>query len=123
MWAECAGGVAVSEKLFDSEAWYELCTEWHLEGLGVRRAFEWGRADFAGLADAPLWIDSVLQKTYVSVDRIGTKAAAVTAVAFDGAAPIEEPPPTVCLDRPFVYVIFETENTTPLFIGVVNSLE
>ena len=102
---------------------FEVTLNDTLKALGVRRAFEWGRADFAGLADAPLWIDSVLQKTYISVDQIGTKAAAVTAVAFDGAAPIEEPPPTVCLDRPFIYVIFETENTTPLFIGVVNSLE
>ena len=81
------------------------------------------RNGFTDLADAPLWIDKVLQKTYVSVDQVGTKAAAVAAVALDGAAAIEEPPPTVCLDRPFVYVIFETENTTPLFIGVVNSLE
>lgn len=105
------------------ESTFEVTLNDTLKALGVRRAFEWGRADFSGLADAPLWIDKVLQKTYVSVDQIGTKAAAVTAVALCGAAAIEEPPPTVCLDRPFVYVIFETENTTPLFIGVVNSLE
>lgn len=102
---------------------FEVTLNDALKALGVRRAFEWGRANFSGITDGPLWIDSVLQKTYVSVDKIGTKAAAVTAEFVAGAAPIEEPPPVVRLDRPFVYIIFETESTTPLFIGVVNSLE
>lgn len=94
-----------------------------LKTLGVKSAFEEDEANFSGITAGPLWLDSVLQSTYVLVDKAGTKAAAITSEKTDGAAPIEDLPPEVHLNRPFVYVIYETESITPLFIGIVNSLE
>lgn len=113
----------VSVALPEFESTFEVTLNDALQALGVKSAFDPDKANFSGVAEGPLWIDEVLQKTYVSVDRHGTKAAAVSIVEEKATAAVEDPIPEVRLDRPFVYVIFETESTTPLFIGVVNSLE
>ena len=48
----------------------------------------------------------------------------MTAVIMEAAsaAPIEEPK-QVYLDRPFLYVIIDTNSGLPVFIGAVNTLE
>ena len=96
-----------------------------LRALGMTDAFEEGVADFTrmGSSDAgPLYVGGVLHKTFIDVDEKGTRAAAATAVAMDGAdAPIEEEPEVkeVILDRPFVYLILDQATMTPVFTGTV----
>ena len=96
-----------------------------LRALGMTDAFEEGVADFTrmGSSDAgPLYVGGVLHKTFIDVNEEGTRAAAATAVAMDGAdAPIEEEPEVkeVILDRPFVYLILDQATMTPAFIGTV----
>ena len=46
-----------------------------LTALGMKRAFG-NDADFSALADEPLFISEVKQKSYVEVDEKGTEAAA-----------------------------------------------
>ena len=96
-----------------------------LRALGMTDAFVEGVADFTrmGSSDAgPLYVGGVLHKTFIDVNEGGTRAAAATAVAMDGAdAPIEEEPEVkeVILDRPFVYLILDQATMTPAFIGTV----
>ena len=69
-------------------------------------------------------ISDVLHKTVIDLDESGTKAAAVTAVIMAGtAAPGEHQPTyiTIRLDRPFVYMIVDTETGTPVFPGAMES--
>lgn len=94
-----------------------------LQEMGMGEAFT-PAADFSNMSDASLMIDSVIHKTYIQVDRSGTKAAAVTAVAMkENAAPIMEEPVYVYLDRPFVYAIIDTETGLPVFMGTVNTIQ
>ncbi|MBQ7902578.1 MAG: serpin family protein [Oscillospiraceae bacterium] len=94
-----------------------------LPAMGLETAFDPYAADFTnlGTADENLYISSVLHKTTITVDRAGTKAAAVTMVSADEAAaePVEDIPARVHLDRPFIYMIVDTEHSLPLFIGMV----
>ncbi len=84
-------------------------------------------ADFSRMAQTDtglLYINRVLHKTHIEVDRAGTKAAAVTAVEMTNEAAMLEPEetPTVYLNRPFVYAIIDTETGLPIFLGSVNTI-
>ena len=92
--------------------------------MGMPRACSMG-ADFSGITkNDAIWISRVLHKTHIDVDTEGTKAAAVTAVemADEAVAEMPEDPKTVILDRPFVFMIVDTENGLPVFSGVLNSV-
>ena len=104
--------------------------------LGMEEAFSKDNADFSKMGKVtienplgvpettPLYIDDVLHKTKIEVTEKGTKAAAVTAImmAAAGAMPIEKKKVNIVLDRPFVYMIVD-KNNTPLFIGVATNLK
>ena len=95
-----------------------------LADMGINRLFDPYTADLSGMGktDANLFVSSVLHKTYISVDKQGTKAAAVTLVATNesAAAPQEY---IVRLDRPFVYMIVHGRSLLPVFIGTTVSIE
>lgn len=92
-----------------------------LEKLGMPLAFDAERADLSGLghsSDGNLYIGQVLHKTFISVDRQGTKAAAVTAVEITTECAVEPVDVYyVTLDRPFVYMIVDNATGLPVFIG------
>ncbi len=92
-----------------------------LQALGVSDAFDPDAADFSAMADAPLFVDTVLQKTYLSVDENGAEAAAVTAIAMeDTDAPPEGRDPmvrTFTADRPFYLAIRDNTTGELLFAG------
>lgn len=96
-----------------------------LMNMGMESAFGSG-ADFSNMAETgsnELYISEVIHKTYISLDRNGTRAAAVTAIAMtDGCALIDDEPKYVYLDRPFLYAIIDTDTGLPVFIGTVNSV-
>ena len=91
-----------------------------LQRLGMINAFDSEKADFSSMgkyADKNIYISRVIHKTKIEVDEKGTKAGAVTAAEMDTtSAPIEEPK-EIILDRPFIYMIVDTEENLPLFIG------
>lgn len=95
-----------------------------LEAMGIETAFGDG-ADFSNMASTDAFISKIIHKTHISLDRKGTKAAASTAVIMTKNAvvePYESSQKIVCLDRPFAYMIVETDNMTPVFMGTVNSI-
>jgi len=61
----------------------------------------------------------VLQQVFIAVDEAGTEAAAATAVIVEATSGQVEPPAPLVVDRPFVFVIHDLENGTPLFLGKV----
>jgi len=93
-----------------------------LQDLGMRRAFGAG-ADFTAMSPTDggrIQISEVLQKTFVEVNEEGTEAAAVTTV---GAVIVCAcPPPTVRIDRPFLFAIRERLSGTILFVGRINRI-
>lgn len=91
-----------------------------LKALGMRRAFS-DQADFSAMADQPLAISQVKQKSYVAVDEEGTEAAAVTTVTMRALAlRMPEKPFEMMVDRPFLFVIADRPTQMILFTGLVN---
>ncbi len=88
-----------------------------LKKMGVKDAFDSKTADFSSLIEnRDAYIATVVHKTFIEVDENGTRAAASTLVGADTMSLME--PYSVCLNRPFVYMIVDTETNLPLFIGV-----
>ncbi len=86
-----------------------------LDAMGMGVAFRPG-ADFTNLSPrgGELCIDFVRQKTFIEVDEVGTRAAAVTTVgigptSFTG----------VVADRPFFFALRERLSGTLLFTGII----
>jgi serpin B len=92
-----------------------------LKALGMKHAFD-NDANFSAMAEEPLFISKVEQKSYVDVDEQGTEAAAVTTVTLmAGSSPMEPPNRfQMIVDRPFLFVISDSATDSILFIGIVN---
>ena len=87
-------------------------------------AFDGERADFTGMGHSTLgniYINRVLHKTFIDVTPLGTRAGAATVVEMntESAAIPPEEPKSVILDRPFLYMIVDTQYNIPLFIGAM----
>lgn len=126
MISEAKTGAAVYTEIPKFEAEYEVELKDILTSMGMEDAFDEKKADFSGIGtseDGSIYIGRVLHKTYISVDGLGTKAGAATAVEMvTETAMMEEEVYYVSLNRPFVYAVVEDETNIPLFIGVVNDL-
>lgn len=119
-----AKDIKVNAAIPKFETEYSLEMSKALYNLGITDAFDENLADFSGIGTSEngnLFINSVLQKTFISVNETGTKAGAATLIAIcDSAAFIEpEEIKTVYLDRPFVYMLIDCEKKIPLFMGTV----
>lgn len=107
---------------------FQYESEWELNGalktLGMPTAFDSRKADFSRMAHSSrgnIFIGEVIHKTFIAVDERGTKAGAATEVMMaDEAAPANRY--TVTLNRPFVYMILDTETNLPIFMGTVCDL-
>lgn len=87
--------------------------------LGMADAFNANKADFSGMdGSRELYIGAVLHKAFVEVDEKGTEAAAATGVIMMMRA-MPTPPTPFVVDRPFAFVIRNTESGTILFAGRV----
>ncbi|MFJ3791731.1 serpin family protein [Kitasatospora sp. NPDC090091] len=93
-----------------------------LRALGVQAAF--GPADLGGIpgpgTDERLVIGTVVQKATVQVDEEGTVAAAGSGAGLEAtAAQAPKQPAVLHVDRPFLFVVRDTANGRPLFLGQV----
>ena len=93
-----------------------------LKSMGMELPFDEARADFSGLGTSTagnIYVSRVIHKTFLSVSEEGTRAAAATVVEMaDGCALIEDYK-TVTLDRPFLYMLIDTETQLPFFLGTM----
>ena len=89
-----------------------------LKALGMVQAFTPGGADFSRMSETAgrqLFISKVKQKSFVDVHEEGTEAAAVTSVQID----LVSLPPSIRIDRPFLFAIRERLSGTILFMGKI----
>lgn len=95
---------------------YERELSADLKALGMPVAFD-AAADFSGMSPlgADLFISFVKHKTFVKVDEVGTEAAAVTNVGMS----FTSGPPSLRVDRPFIFAIRERFSGTILFMGKI----
>ena len=117
-------GCAVNTKLPKFEADFTANLNDALKSMGIEQAFDIEKADFSKLGEIPggnVYIGEVAHSTKISVTESGTKAGAATAVSFKGyGAPMD--PKEVVLDRPFVYMLIDTSDNTPVFMGTLMTL-
>jgi serine protease inhibitor len=104
-----AGRVEVTFPRFKTTVSLELREP--LIALGMMDAF--GNADFSGMFEGggPR-ISAVVHQAFVSVDEAGTEAAAATAVIMTVSLP-----PSVRVDRPFLFLIRDRRTGSILFLG------
>ncbi len=118
--------VAVALPTFKIEPAASLSLGDDLKALGMKRAFERGRAEFFGIASPPepadrLFVGAVFHKAFVKVDEAGTEAAAATAVAMPrgGRPPPAAPPVEFRADHPFLFALRDAKTGLLLFVGRV----
>ena len=93
-----------------------------IKRLGIENIFDENLATFSNIADFPLWVSEIIQKTFVEVNEEGTEAAAASATVIVGASgrarPVE--PIHFFADRPFLFLIREKSTGVILFMGRVD---
>lgn len=80
--------------------------------------------NYPNIANAPLCVSDIIQKTTVNMMESGTIAAAVTAIVMETSAAVgvEPDPIDVYLNKPFAFMIVDMDANIPLFMGQVNNL-
>ena len=95
-----------------------------LAEAGMQDAFDNSRADFSRMGQSyrgRIYMQFVLQKTFITVAERGTRAGAATVVSMADKSASIHPPKQVYLTRPFLYLIIDTQSNLPVFMGTVNN--
>jgi serine protease inhibitor len=94
-----------------------------LQKLGLKSALDGG--DFSGITPGRevTQIAQAVQKTWLSVDEKGTKAAAATAIAMPTMVMLNPPKPILFhVDHPFTFEIVHLSTKTVIFSGAIRQL-
>lgn len=108
---------------FESE--YEAEMSSTLKSMGVTLAFAPDNADFTGLGtstDGNIFINRVIHKAKIQVGEKGTKAGAATVIEMVDKMSMPAISKQVFLDRPFVYMLVDSESNLPFFIGTMTDI-
>ena len=90
-----------------------------LNTLGINCAFDAGCADFRDVARERFWLERTKHACYMRVNESGTSAAAAT-----GLSNTFSDPHTFSANRPFLYLVRDTNAGAILFVGrVMNPLQ
>ena len=97
-----------------------------LKKLGMNEPFNEYTANFNGIGNN-LYIDEVIQKTYLKVDETGTEAAAVTAIKMKPRSISIRRPIiySMVVDRPFLFLLKNDKlpiNNEMLFMSKIENL-
>lgn len=94
-----------------------------LQDMGIQSLFSAGDCDLSAMGKSEggdsLYVSDVLHKTFIELNREGTRAAAVTGLVLKATSLAPEQIYEVRLDRPFVYAILDQGSMTPIFMGIV----
>lgn len=102
---------------FKTESNFSLANQ--LKALGMEQAFDPNFADFSGITGAKdIFISDAIHQAYIDVNEQGTEAAAATAIAMEMTSMPGESY-EIKLDHPFIYVIYDQETGTIVFMGRV----
>ncbi len=94
-----------------------------LQNMALKEAFHPNQADFSPMSaqNDPLYLDSVVQNTFIDVNEEGTSAGAVTEMIMEATSAPPEERKTIVFDRPFLYAILDNQTGLPLFLGSVTN--
>lgn len=95
-----------------------------LQKLGMVNGFKHGVKEFSGMTEEEndFYIDEIYHKTFIGLDEKGIEASAATAVVMKErsvAVEDEDKYAEMLLNRPYFYILYESETRTPLFVGRV----
>lgn len=88
--------------------------------MGIKSIFD-SSADLSKMAEnnsKDLYISSINHKSYIEVNEQGTKASAATSASINKMAS-EDVPIDIEFDKPFIYIIKQSNSDDILFFGVV----
>jgi serpin B len=106
------GQVWVSLPKFECTSAFQLNQV--LKDMGMPLAFRPGGADFSGMnGNRKLYIQAAVHKAFVTVNEVGTEAAAATAVVVGQPSA----PPIFRADHPFLFLIRDNRSGSVLFLG------
>ena len=96
----------------------------YIKALGVNDVFSENGADFSPILSGsfPAYVSSINHSARVTVDEKGCTAAAFTVIIAEGTMVPEGTEIDFRLNRPFIFVI-TADDSTPLFVGVVNTVK
>ena len=88
-----------------------------LQKMGIQLAFT-SQASFGRMSDNPLYFGNVEQRAYIEVNENGTEASAATKASMAiGAMGGEVNFISISVDRPFLFVIGDSQTGLSLFMG------
>jgi len=92
-----------------------------LTSLGMGSAFSANGYAFPKMvSEGSLWIDKVVQKTYMSVKEEGTEVAASTGIGMTWKSSLASNQPFIMeVNRPFFFAIADNQTGTLLFMGSI----
>ena len=100
---------------------YETTLNEPLIARGMKDAFSEEKANFSAMIkDDEIYLNTVKQKTCISVHEEGTEAAGVTSAEFRLTSAPVDPPFYMEVDRPFIFTILDKETGIILFVGKIN---
>lgn len=91
-----------------------------LINMGIKSIFNEKTADLSKMTESnskDLYIGSIKQKSYIEVNEKGTKASAATIATVDENS--ANVPIDIEFDKPFIYIIKQSNSDDILFFGVV----
>jgi serpin B len=113
--------VTIAMPKLQLEARYTLRAR--LQAMGMTVPFT-ERADFTGMANAPLAIDNVIHQTFLRIDEEGTEAAAATAIGIIvTGSRIPRDPVAFVADHPYFFVIRHRPTGAVVFMGRIEAPE
>lgn len=93
-----------------------------LKAMGMPLAFDERQAEFPRMFnDVGVYLDLFKQKTVIEVSEFGVVAAGASGGAM-APTTSDSDEESVYLNRPFVYMILDTETNLPLFLGVLTDI-
>ncbi len=122
-WESMDASSGVYTMMPEFKAEYGVSLPGILQEMGMTDAFDSGKADFSNMAKTQPYISDVIHKTFIEVDRNGTKAAAATAVVVEDACVEPVVVREVICNRPYAYAIVDMETGLPVFLGTVEDIE
>lgn len=122
-WESSSHEYSVSTLMPEFKSEYDIELPKILERMGMKNAFSPAEADFTNMCKSNAYISNVIHKTFIEVDRAGTKAAAATAVVMTESCVMEpEEVKKVYCDRPYAYAIVDRDTGLPVFLGTVENV-
>ena len=120
-WAEMQAsfsGEYVDLKLPRFEADFDETLNEIIKTLGAETMFN--TADFSNMSEKPVYVDMIKQVANITVNEVGTEAAAVSVATMEGASPGTPETPRFVefyANRPFIFAITEQSTGAILFLG------